>query len=198
MLARRSLELRPNAQGLLQPCIARETLIDCGRAQRVIEQAQEQAAQVLEQARDLAEAERLDAQARFWENADAALAAWEAQRQAMWEQIEASAARLVNEALRTLLDEVPEPARIDALVRQLASGQRESASATLHCHPDDLTNLTRTLGNTAAQPWTLVADAGMDRHQLRLQTPAGTFLLDWPSTVQALHMPVPSSSTAPL
>lgn len=189
MLARRLLELRPEGQGLLQPYIARETLVDCARAQRVIERARDQAAQLLEQANAEAEAKVLEAQARFWDKADALLATWEAQRQAMWEQIEGSAARLVNEALQTLLDEVPEPARIDALVRQLASRQRDPASAILHCHPEDLASLTRSLGSADRQTWTPVADSGMDRHQVKLQTPGGTFQLDWPSTVQALRLP---------
>jgi len=191
MLARRSLELRPEGQGLLQPYIARETLVDCARAQRVIEHARDQAAQLLEQASEVAEAQVLEAQAQFWDKADALLATWETQRQAMWEQIESSAARLVNEALQTLLDEVPEPARIDALVRQLASGQRDPAAATLHCHPEDLASLTRSLGNASPQAWTPVADAGMDRQQVKLQTPGGTFQLDWPSAVQALRLPEP-------
>jgi len=189
MLARRSLELRPEGQGLLQPYIARETLVDCTRAQRVIEHARDQAAQLLEQANAEAEAKVLEAQARFRDQADALLATWEGQRQAMWDQIEASAARLVNEALQTLLDEVPEPARIDALVRQLASRQRDPASATLHCHPEDLASLTRSLGRADRQTWTPVAASGMDRHQVKLQTPGGTFQLDWPSTVQALQLP---------
>lgn len=191
MLARRSLELRPEGQGLLQPYIARETLVDCARAQRVIERARDQAAQLLEQAGEAAEAKVFEAQARFWDRADALLATWEAQRQAMWDQIEASAARLVNEALQTLLDEVPEPARIDALVRQLASRQRDPASATLHCHPEDLASLTRSLGSADRQIWTLMADSGLDRHQVKLETPGGTFLLDWPSAVQALQLPEP-------
>ncbi|MDO7895772.1 type III secretion system stator protein SctL [Pseudomonas citrulli] len=189
MLARRTLELRPEGQGLLQPYIARETLVDCARAQRVIEHAREQAAQLLEQASEVAEAKVLKAQAQFWAKADALLATWEAQRQAMWEQIEASAARLVNEALQTLLDEVPEAARIDALVRQLAHRQRDPADATLRCHPDDLASLTRSLDGADPRPWTPVADAGMDRHQVKLQTPGGTFLLDWPSAVEALRLP---------
>lgn len=195
MLARRSLELRPEGQGLLQPFIARETLIDCGRAQRVIERATDQAAQLIAQASEAAEAQVLAAQAQFWEQANALLDTWEAQRQAMWQQLESSAARLVNQALQTLLDEVPDPARIDALVRQLARGQREPASATLYCHPEDLPNLTRSLGTAEHQPWTPVADASMGRHQVRLQTPGGSFQLDWPSAVQALQVPAPLLDT---
>ncbi|MBT2340238.1 MULTISPECIES: type III secretion system stator protein SctL [Pseudomonas] len=189
MLARRSLELRPDGEGLLQPYVARETLVDCARAQGVLEQAQAHAALLLERASETAEAKVLEAQAQFWNRADTVLAAWEAQRQAMWEQIESSAARVVNEALQTLLDEVPDQARIDALVRQLAYRQRDPASATLRCHPDDLANLTRSLGGGGGRPWTPLADAAMARHQLRLETPAGTFLLDWPSAVEALQLP---------
>ncbi|MFB4391336.1 MULTISPECIES: type III secretion system stator protein SctL [unclassified Pseudomonas] len=197
MLARRSLELRPDGQGLLQPYIARETLLDCARAQRVIEHAREQAAQLLEQASAVAEARVLEAQAQFWESAHTLLATWETQRQAMWEQIESSAARLVNEALQTLLDEVPEAARIDALVRQLSCGQRDPSDATLHCHPDDLASLTRSLGKAEPQPWTLMADASLGRQQVKLQTPGGTFQLDWPSAVQALRLPEPQPDTHP-
>ncbi|AXA57832.1 type III secretion system stator protein SctL [Pseudomonas thivervalensis] len=196
MLARRSLELRPDGQGLSQPYIARETLVDCARAQVVLEQAQVQAAQLLERARAEAQASVLEAQARFWEKAETLLATWEAQRQALWERIEASAAHVVNEALGTLLDEVPEQARIDALVRQIASRQGDPVSATLRCHPEDLASLTQSLGTDSRRPWTPVADADMQRHQLKLETPGGTYLLDWPTAVEALRLPEPPHNSA--
>ena len=196
MLARRSLELRPDGQGLSQPYIARETLVDCARAQVVLEQAQVQAAQLLERARAEAQASVLEAQARFWEKAETLLANWEAQRQALWERIEASAAHVVNEALGTLLDEVPEQARIDALVRQIASRQDDPVSATLRCHPEDLASLTQSLGTDSRRPWTPVADADMQRHQLKMETPGGTYLLDWPTAVEALRLPEPPHNSA--
>ncbi len=80
MLARRSLELRPDGQGLSQPYIARETLVDCARAQVVLEQAQAQAGQLLERANAEADATVLEAQAQFWEKAETLLAAWDTQR----------------------------------------------------------------------------------------------------------------------
>jgi type III secretion protein L len=193
MLARRSLELRPDGQGLLQPYIARETLVDCARAQMVIEQAQAQTAQLLERAAIEADAVVLEAQAHFWKKAEALLAAWEAQRQAMWERIESSAAQLVNEALGTLLDNVPDQARIDALVRQLVYCQNDTVSASLRCHPEDLASLTQSLGTDGGRPWTPGADVNMARHQLKLETPGGTFLLDWATAVQALRLPEPQS-----
>lgn len=191
MLARRSLELRPEGAGLLQPYIARETLADCGRAQAVLEQAQAHAAQLLEQASQDAAARVLEAQAQFWAAADTVLAAWEAQRQAMWEQIEACAARLVNEALTTLLETVPDQPRIDALVRQLAARHSDPVSATLRCHPDDVARLTQALGTQAGRPWAAVADADMHSGQLKLVTEGGSFALDWPTAVEALQLPDP-------
>lgn len=192
MLARRSLELRPDGQGLSQPYIARETLVDCARAQVILEQAQVQAAQLLERASAEADATVLEAQAQFWGKAETLLAAWETQRQAMWERIETSAAHVVNEALGTLLNEVPEQARIDALVRQLTSRQDDPVSATLRCHPEDLASLMQSLGTDGKRPWTPVADADMERHQLKLETPGGTFQLDWPTAVKTLRLPEPS------
>ncbi|WP_434560202.1 type III secretion system stator protein SctL [Pseudomonas sp. Z5-35] len=191
MFARRSLELRPDGQGLLQPYIAQETLVDCGRAQTALERAQAQAAQLLEQAAEEADAAVLQAQAQFWEKAETVLAAWEAQRLAMWARIESSAALLVNEALEMLLEDVPEQARIDALVRQLASCQDDAVAATLRCHPDDLAKLTQSLGSSGERPWTTVADARMEAHQLKLETPGGTFLVDWATAVEALRLPEP-------
>lgn len=191
MFARRSLELRPDGQGLLQPYIAHETLVDCGRAQSVLQRAQAQAAQLLEHATEEADAAVLQAQAQFWEKAETVLADWETQRQAMWARIESSAALLVNEALAMLLDDVPEQARIDALVRQLASHQDDTVAATLRCHPDYLAKLTRSLGSSGVRPWTAVADASMDAHQLKLETPGGTFLVDWATAVEALRLPEP-------
>jgi len=191
MLARRSLELRPEGQGLQQPYIPYETLMDCGRAQAVLEQAQAQAAQLIAHAAEQADAAVIEAQARFWENAETVLAAWESQRQAMWERIETSAAQLVNEALGTLLDDVPEQARIDALVRQLATRQDDPIEATLRCHPDDLARLAQSLGAVGERPWTPVADANLNVQQLKLETPGGTFLLDWETAVNALRLPEP-------
>ncbi|SCW46034.1 type III secretion system stator protein SctL [Pseudomonas sp. NFACC05-1] len=196
MLARRSLELRPDGQGLSQPYIARETLVDCARAQVILEQAQAQAAQLLGRASAEADATVLEAQAQFWEKAETVLAAWEAQRQAMWERIETSAAHVVNEALGTLLNEVPEQARIDALVRQLASRQDDPVCATLRCHPEDLASLTQSLGIDGRRPWTPMADVDMERHQLKLETPGGTYLLDWPTAVETLRLPEPQPITA--
>ncbi|WP_434696502.1 type III secretion system stator protein SctL [Pseudomonas sp. Z1-14] len=191
MLARRSLDLRPGGQGLLQPCIPRETLVDCGRAQAVLEQAQAHATQLIQGAAEEAGAAVLQAQAQFWETAETVLASWEAERQAMWERIETSAAQLVNEALGTLLNEVPDQTRIDALVRQLASRQHDSVSATLRCHPDDLAKLSQSLDSSGERPWTPVADPGMEAHQLKLETPGGMFLLDWATAVEALRLPEP-------
>lgn len=189
MLARRSLELRPDGQGLQKSYIPRETLADCGRAQVVLEQAQAQAAQLIARAAEQADAAVIEAQAQFWKKAETVLAAWETQRQAMWERIETSAAQLVNEALGTLLEEIPAQSRIDALVRQLATRQDDPIEATLRCHPADLPRLTQSLGTAGERPWTPMADANMDVHQLRLETPGGTFLLDWETAVEALRLP---------
>ncbi|OPG75294.1 type III secretion protein, partial [Pseudomonas ogarae] len=187
---------RPDGQGLLQPYIARETLVGCARAQVILERARTQAAQLLERASSRADATVLEAQAQYWEKAETLLAVWETQRQAMWERIETSAAHVVNEALGTLLNDIPEQARIDALVRQLASRQDDPVSATLRCHPEDLANLTQSLGTDSRRPWTPVADADMERHQLKLETPGGTYLLDWPTAVETLRLPEPQHITA--
>jgi type III secretion protein L len=191
MLARRTLDLRPAGQGLLEPFIPRETLVDCGRAQAILEQAQAHATRLIQGAAEEAGAAVLQAQAQFWETAETVLATWEAERQAMWERIEASAAQLVNEALETLLNEVPDQARIDALVRQLASRQDGSVGATLRCHPDDWARLSQSLGSSGERPWTTVADASMGIHQLKLETSGGTFLLDWETAVNALRLAEP-------
>src|SRR3546814_4634745 len=53
-------------------------LVDCARAQVVLEQAQVQAAQLLARASAEADATVLEAQAQFWEKAETLLAAWEA------------------------------------------------------------------------------------------------------------------------
>lgn len=189
MLARRLVELRAGAPRLAQPLIRRETLIDCGRAEAVLAHAQEQAAALLQEAERHAEAQLAEARQAFWQQAEHQLMRWEQERLEINRLLESHASQLVNQALQQLLGETPEPARLNALLKQLSASQSEPVSATLRCHPQVRDTVQRWLDQQPATPWRLQPDASLADDEVRLSTEQGDFQLDWRSACEALQVP---------
>jgi type III secretion protein L len=189
MLAKRTLELRRGDSTLSQPYLSRETLAACGRAEAVIEHAERYADDVREQAQQDRDALLKSAQMEFWGMAEAKLAEWERERQAMLAQIEATACHVVNAAITTLLDEVPDERRIAAVIQQIARLQSEPVAATIRCHPEDLASLSQSLEDLGERPWKVAADRETPRHCVRLTTDGGDFQLDWDTAVRRLLLP---------
>jgi type III secretion protein L len=183
MLVVRKLMLVGDRQLIGEPLLRRETIEDCLLAAQVLEVAREQAQSILDAALTQAQALREDAaeqaQAQVWEQAQALFDDWQTQREQMWEGLNETARQLLDEALRTLLGEVPEPTRIDSLLRHLKAAQPADEASVLHCHPDLAQVLAERLRVLGHSNWTVRADPQLPAQGLSLRTGSGDFNLSW-------------------
>jgi type III secretion protein L len=183
MLAVRKLTLAGDRQLIGELLLRRETIDDCLLAAQVLAVAREQAQSLLDAALTEAQAVRDEAaeqaQAQVWGEAQALLDDWRAQREQMWEGLNETARQLLDEALRTLLGEVPEPARIDALLHHLKAAQPADEASVLHCHPDLAQVLAERLRVLGHSNWTVRADPQLPADGLSLRTGSGDFNLSW-------------------
>lgn len=186
MLSLRQIKLHPEAASLSQPVISRETLVDCGRAQALLENAQVQARELLLQAQQ--DREQLIAQARaeFWRQANTQLQRWETERQAINSAMENHATHLVNTALQQLLGEVPAPQRLNALLRQLTRAHNTQVNVTLRCDPHAYAQVQGWLTREGATAWQLQPDASLGALALVLETEEGDLRIDWGTAVSRL------------
>ena len=195
MLSRRTTELRPGAPGLPQTLITRENLIDCGQAHPVLAQAKAQADELLSNAQAASEALLKKAHDEFWQQANAMLTRWQLEHRALCQGIESSASTVVNQTLRHLFDEVPQPARIAALLEHLLRAQCPPVYAMLRCHPKALENTRQWLSTRPDNPWQLQTDERLDTLALVLVTASEDLRIDWATAIETLLMPAPSDGT---
>ena len=113
----------------------------------------------------------------------------------MCQAIEIHASQVVRLALAQLLDEVPPPARIDALLRQLLAAQCPPVNATLHCHPQMLAPVRQWLNANPGGAWQLHTDERLDPQALVLVTAQHDLRIDWSRTLKALLAPTPGDGT---
>ncbi|WP_085633481.1 type III secretion system stator protein SctL [Pseudomonas sp. R16(2017)] len=196
MLTRRRLSLS-HPQALPDgPVLRLEVFEDSLLAGQLLAHARAQADTLLADAREEAERLRQAAQeqalAEVWQQADALLAQWQAQRQQMWDAILQSAESLLGQAWQRLLGEQGDAARIAALCRQLSAARPEDEPGVLHCHPDRLDLVANHLQQAQAV-WSLRADPQQAPDSLCLRTEHGDFAIDWQALGSALG-PLPDSA----
>lgn len=186
MLSLRKIKLPSEVSGLSPSLIPRETLRDCEYAESILNRTKKKVETLLRQAEE--DRENLLEQARedFWHQANTLLQCWEAERQAMTDALESRATGLVNEALSLLLEEVAEPERLSALLRQLSAVLIPQVSVILRCCPQSCDPIQRWLDEQGATHWRLRPDASMAPHALTIETQEGDFLIDWPRVTAAL------------
>ena len=186
MLAKRSLSLASSAV-LTESILRREHLLDVQRAGEVLRNAHDQAAQILDDAREEGLREREQALAQFWDAANQTLQNLEQQRQTLQSEAMNAVEELLNTTLARLLDETSLAERTRALVRNLADSQRFEAVAVLSAHPGMLADLTQWLAESRfAEHWQLKADPLMAPQTLRLSDDNGAFDIDWPALRRGL------------
>ena len=190
MLTRRSLKLNGSLPGDAERLLRRETIEDCQIAEGIIEAAERQAAQLLEQARqqadDLVREARETATAEFWQQAEAFLEGWSEEQRLIRERTLESACRLVGQALTCLLDEVPEQARVHALLRQLHIAQADGVGGELCCHPQIRPAVEGWLEARGSCSWRIREDETLDSGNLRLVAEHGDFVLSWGAALAEL------------
>nr|WP_298114531.1 type III secretion system stator protein SctL [uncultured Pseudomonas sp.] len=190
MLTRRSLTLGGALPADAECLLRRETIEQCQAAQSIIDAAERQAAALLEQAQrhaeDLAREAREVASAEFWQQAEAFLDGWSEEQRQIGERTLELASRLVAQALTCLLDEVPEEARIHALLRQLRIAQAGGEGGELCCHPQLRPAVENWLEARRSCTWRIRDDETLDTGSLRLAAAHGDFVLSWGTAVAEL------------
>ena len=189
MLSRRKIELRPDTPGLPQTLITRQQLIDCGQVSEVLARARAQAVELLRNAQEASDVLLENARGEFWLQANGQLERWQMEHGTLCEGLESSASQVVNQALRHLLEDLPQQARITALLKQLLRAQCPPSSATLRCHPQARDDVQQWLNTRADNVWQLQTDERLDPQTLALVTVQGDLRIDWPATLETLLLP---------
>ncbi|MBT2298554.1 type III secretion system stator protein SctL [Pseudomonas fluorescens] len=183
MLTRRSLTLSRHQTPLDSAVVRREALEQRVQADQLLEQAEQRAQSIIRDAQDTAQTLRQhaaeEARAEVWRQAEGVLGAWQQQREAMWEAIIEHADGVLQRALQQLLGEVPDSARIQGVLRQLAACQRHDEAAVVHCHPDWLDRVSARLASTQDCQWSVRADPLLASDTLCLRSDQGSFVLGW-------------------
>lgn len=190
MLTRRSLRLNGALYGDAERLLRRETIEQCTAAQSILDAAERQAAELIEQAQrqvgELVREAREAASAEFWQQAEAFLEGWSEQHRQIGERTQEIASRLVGQALTCLLDEVPQEARIHALLRQLRIAQADGEGGELCCHPQLRPAVEGWLEARRSCTWRIREDETLDTGSLRLAAAHGDFVLSWGTAVAEL------------
>ncbi len=185
MLCRHTIELLNGAAGLPRRLIPREELKDWEQANQLLRRANAQADELLNQAARKCEALQQEASLKIWQRADAQLKQWDLDRQAMCDHLEHYATAITHQAIRCLLDDIPPPQRLAALLKQLLASQVQEIDATLLCHPQDLEEIKQCLAQRNATYWKLHTDEAVLPQTLVLKTDEGDFRISWRSLLEA-------------
>lgn len=149
------------------------------RAQQLIEAAEQQGAELAEQA-------RLEAEQEVWRQADALLGGLRRAEQELWEEVEHHAEQVLQAALTTLLGEVAPQQRMQVLMRQLVDAQRQLSAATLYCTAEQQECVQSVLESEHLARWRVLPDPRLTADQLVLETDTGVFRCAWSAISDAL------------
>ncbi|WP_025856541.1 type III secretion system stator protein SctL [Pseudomonas sp. CHM02] len=186
MLCRRTINSPGGKPALSGSLISCETLASYTQADDVVEQAKAGAEQLLREANKQREDMLEKAGLEIWQRADAQLKRWEADRQALCDNLERYATAIANQTIYLLLEETPAPRRISALIKQLLGCHVPAIKATLVCNPYELETVRQYLESCRCHHWTLRAENTLEPQTLILNTEEGDFRIDWISMVNAL------------
>lgn len=185
MLIKRRLSL--GVPVLAEPILRREQLHDSLRAQDLLAQAEQQAAQLLQETQQQQQAWLDQAAASFWNQANALLQNIEEERAAYRRAALVSVESLLNTALARLLDDTDQTQRIRALLNNLDQGLPHKAEANLSCHPDAAVTVQQWLAEmNLGELWVVHSDPDMAPQALRLSNALGAFDIDWNSLQRGL------------
>jgi len=187
MLCRSNIELSGRSSSVPRNIIPREELADWKHANQLLRDTSIQAEELIRCAEKQCEELLEKASLEIWQRADAQLKQWERSRQTMCDNLEHYATQITKQAIGSLLDETVASQRVAALVKQLLKSQVDEISATLMCHPHDLTEVTHCLAHHGSTLWKLTADNSIHSQTLVLKTDEGDFRISWHDMRNALY-----------
>ncbi|MFE8149599.1 type III secretion system stator protein SctL [Brenneria goodwinii] len=165
----------------------------------LLDNAREQAAELLAQTREQAQQDVRQAieqaESGFWRQADELLQGYRQERENLEQAWVMQSGQLLREALSRLLDEIPDAQRRDALLRQLLRQRQDEARGTLYCRPDQSAEVACWLKDHPHLDWRLASDESLENDALKLITAYGVMSLSWR---QATAQLMPSAEVIPL
>lgn len=161
------------------------------QAQARLALAEEEAAQLLAAAQERADAAIAEEQQAFIARTEQFFADWQQARQAWQEALLPRAEALLRQAMGQLLAELPDDARLNAMLLQLQQAQGRQVAATLSCAPASQQQISIWLKQHPLD-WELVSDSSLGDDTLRLTTDNGELLLSWDQVCTALIPAQPS------
>ena len=186
MLCRRKIDLHESSAGQAHVLITQAMLKESAQASQLLERVNAQADQLLSQAEEQRDALLEQAHHAFWQQANAQLKRWEQQRQNLCDNLERYATSIADQALCSLLEDIPPAQRLTALIKRLLATQVPTAHATLLCHPPELASLEQCLALQGITHWAPRADGRVKPQALVLETDEGDFRIDWASMSKIL------------
>lgn len=194
MFCTHKIELNALPHDLPTPLIPREILAEHAQGRQLLAHAQAQAQALIRQAETQCEAVLKNASDEFWLRANAQLQRWESERQAMFDHLEDAATSVINQAIRSLLEETVPAQRLTALLKKLLVAQLPAVEASLLCNPQERELVEHWLLGNCDVPWTLRVESRLSAGSLILETEDGDFHINWADAVDNLVAIPPRSS----
>lgn len=194
MWIRKKIALLSDPQLVPDSVLTREAIAEHQQALTVIQLAERQAQQRLEEASREADILLAEAQLRseealktqadqqqqaFYDQAQQLFAHWHEQEQQWQQALIPRAEALLNQAMSQLFDQQPEGTRLQVMLAQLLKAQGRQAAATLICAPDSEPAVAAWLADRPQLAWEISADAALPSDQLILATEKGELHLSW-------------------
>ncbi|QCR08545.1 type III secretion system stator protein SctL [Brenneria rubrifaciens] len=193
MLTKKTFAALPGATSGETVIIPAARVAEHQRGRTLWDEANAQAERILQQAREQAQDETRhtleQAEANFWQQADALLQDIACERDNLEQVLVTQAAQLLRDALSRLLAEVPAQERQTALLKQLLKQQQHDAKGTLYCHPGQLEEVERWINAHPHLEWRLASDEALEEDAMKLITAHGVMSLNWQRAVAQLLPP---------
>lgn len=183
MLIRKQLKLVTGTETMDDTVIKADRLQQHQRGIEVIETAERQAEDLLTTAesRALGAAGQTvgQAEACSLRQADDILPGWQQERALTEAFVAEQAGRVLGDAMRQPVQDVPDEQRTSALLRQLLRNQSGNGRGVLYCHPEQQPQVANWLKDHAHLGWQLAIDDVLNKDELQLMTPQGVMNLSW-------------------
>ena len=181
--------------------LTREAIAEHQQALTVMQLAEQQAQQRLEEATREADLLLAEAQKRieervksqtaqqqqdFYHQAQQLFAHWQEQEQQWQRDLIPRAEALLSQAMSQLLDQQPDAARLKATINQLLKAQGRQAAATLICAPVQQSAVEAWLAGRPQLVWDISTDTALASDQLILSTEKGELHLSWSRILDTL------------
>ena len=95
--------------------------------------------------------------------------------------------RLIQQALQSLLVELPSQQKLESLLKQLMQNCTNNTKVTLHCHIDHKPILEQLLKHYDNHNWQVSPDPQLEKHTLRLEDPQGSYQASISLSLQAIE-----------